>query len=408
MKTQAWIKSLQSEAPMFEKVRACQQLGESGSQEAVPALASLLNDPKLSVYARTGLERIPGPQASAALRDALGRVRGALQIGVIHSLGALRDEEAVKALGVLTRDSDPQVAKAALLALGRIANQKSLSLVVGALTAGPADTRPEAAAACLLAAGHQLKRGRAERAALLYDTVLQARVPLSYHLGAIRGAILSRRTGDTAFLVQQLRSDKPAVRNVALLTLRQNPSETFARAVNAEIDRAPRDLQILLIDALTDCHNSESLSILWSRVASDDAQVRIATLSVLQAISGPDSAPVLIHVLQDNRDEETLSMAVSILERLEGPQVDAQILKTLSSAKASQVRVALMGLVGKRAVTGAADELLRQAADPDTEVSVAAYQALKSVAPADTLPRLIELTRDCRDESARHAAALAV
>ena len=360
--TQAWIDVLQSEASVFEKARACQQLGESGTQDAVPVLASLLDHPRLSAYARTGLERIPGPEASAALRNAMGQLHGTRQIGVIHSVATLRDEKAVKALGALTRDADPEVAKAALLALGRIANEEAVSLVVGALTTGPADTRSEAAAACLLCAGHQLKQGNAESASAIYDTVLQARVPLSYHIGATRGAILSRQTQDTSFLVQQWRSDAPAIRNVALLTVRQNPSEAFATALNVEIDRAPRDLQIQLIDALTDCHNSQSVSVLWSKVASDDAQVRIAALRVLQSIGGPDSAPVLLHVLQDNRDEETLSMAVSILERLDGAQVDSQILKALSSAKATHARIALMGLLGKRSVTGAADELLRQAA----------------------------------------------
>ncbi len=71
-KTQEWIEVLRSDTSVFEKARACQQLGEFGTKEAVPALASLLNHDILSAYARAGLERIPGPEASAALRDALG------------------------------------------------------------------------------------------------------------------------------------------------------------------------------------------------------------------------------------------------------------------------------------------------------------------------------------------------
>lgn len=406
-KTQAWIDTLQSEASLFEKTRACQQLGEFGTVQAVPALASLLDHEKLSTYARAGLERIPGPEASAALRQAMGQLQGTRQIGVIHSLAALRDEKAVRALSTLVQDSDPEVGKAALLALGRIANEPAIQRVVQALTSGPEDARAHAAAACLLGAGHQLKQGNAKRASAIYEKILQSRVPLSYHIGATRGAILSQ-AGDTSFLVQQLRSERPAIRNVGLLTIRQNPSKAFATALNAEIDRSPRDLQVLLIDALKDCHNAQSFSVLWAKVAADDALVRMAALKVLQAIGRPDSVPALINALQNNRDKETLSMAVSILERLEGTQVDAQILKALSSAKASQVRIALMGLLGKRSVTGAADELLRQAADPDTKVSIAAYQALKSLAGTDALPRLIELTKECRDQSARNAAALAV
>ena len=94
-KTQEWISVLRSDAAVFEKARACQRLGESGTKEAVPALASLLNHEILSAYARAGLERIPGPEASAALRDALDRTQGKSLVGVVNSLAALRDEKAV-------------------------------------------------------------------------------------------------------------------------------------------------------------------------------------------------------------------------------------------------------------------------------------------------------------------------
>jgi HEAT repeat protein len=138
-KTQEWIKVLQSDASVFEKARACQQLGEFGTAEAVPALACLLNHDILSAYARAGLERIPGPEASAALRDAIGQTRGKFLVGVINSLAALRDEKAVTALVALTRDSDPAVVRAALPALGRISNDDALPVVRQALLSGPED-----------------------------------------------------------------------------------------------------------------------------------------------------------------------------------------------------------------------------------------------------------------------------
>jgi len=80
-KTRQWIEVLRSDAPVFQKARACQRLGEFGTKEAVPALASLLNHDILSAYARAGLERIPDPEAAAALRDALDQTKGTLLIG---------------------------------------------------------------------------------------------------------------------------------------------------------------------------------------------------------------------------------------------------------------------------------------------------------------------------------------
>jgi len=65
-RTKELVAILQSEAPLFEKARACQQLGEIGTREAVPALAKLLSDEHLSAYARSGLEGIPDASAAGS------------------------------------------------------------------------------------------------------------------------------------------------------------------------------------------------------------------------------------------------------------------------------------------------------------------------------------------------------
>lgn len=407
-KTQEWIKVLQSDTSVFEKARACQQLGEFGTKEAVPVLASLLNHNMLSAYARAGLERIPDPEASAALRDALGQTQGKLLSGVIHSIAALRDEKAVAALSVLTRDADPEVVRAALLALGRISNDEALPLVRQALIAGPEEFRPDAAAACLLAAEIQLNQGKADIAEALYDAVRQARVPASYRIGATRGAIVARKSDRVPFLIQQLRSDDRAICDVALLTIREIPSDALATALNAELEDAQRDLQIQLIIALKDCHNAQSLQAIRTKVESNDPGIRLAALRVLKEIGGSDNAPTFLNVLRDNRSDEELSIAVSTLELMEGTGVDEMILKAVPFSTESETRVQLIRLLGKRYVTGATSELLQQAASPDPNVSIAAYQALKSLASLDELPRLIALTKECSDDSVRDAAVSAV
>jgi HEAT repeat protein len=73
--TQKLVAVLQSNAPLFDKARACQQLGEFGDAQAVPALAALLSDEHLSAYARSGLEDIPDPRAAEALRTAAGTLK---------------------------------------------------------------------------------------------------------------------------------------------------------------------------------------------------------------------------------------------------------------------------------------------------------------------------------------------
>jgi hypothetical protein len=63
-----------------------QMLALVGSAKSVPALAPLLRDAKTSDSARYAIERIPGPEADTALRDALGALTDTAKSGVSGSL----------------------------------------------------------------------------------------------------------------------------------------------------------------------------------------------------------------------------------------------------------------------------------------------------------------------------------
>ena len=78
---------LRSDATLQEKSAACRQLAGVATKEAVPTLAALLGDEKLSHMARYALETIRDPSVDDALRDALGKVQGSARLGVIGSLG---------------------------------------------------------------------------------------------------------------------------------------------------------------------------------------------------------------------------------------------------------------------------------------------------------------------------------
>ncbi|NUQ66616.1 MAG: hypothetical protein HUU20_29490, partial [Pirellulales bacterium] len=103
---------LRSEATLEQKSAACRQLARVGTQGAVPALAALLGDEKLSHMARYALEAISDPAVDDALPDALGKVQGRPLLGVIGSLGVRRDAKAVEPLAVLLRRPDTAAAAA--------------------------------------------------------------------------------------------------------------------------------------------------------------------------------------------------------------------------------------------------------------------------------------------------------
>ncbi len=403
-KTEMLVTILGSNTGLFEKARACQQLGEVGTEDAIPALAQLLSDEHLSAYARSGLEGIGGPKAAQALRTAAGRLQGKLLAGVVNSLGVLRDQQAVELLARQAQEPGSGVANESLSALGKISDPPAMTVLKKVITQGPDSLRPAAAAGCLLAAQQQLKQGNEIEARKLYDAVTRAQVPASFRLGAIRGAILARGSGRVAFLIQQLHSTDPVARQAALITIREIPDEPLALALNKEVRRAKPDLEAQLLAALVDCHNQESFTILQTKASSGPPQTRLTALKVLNRIGNAAEAGFLLNTVSANRSPEETSLALASLERLQEPAVDNLILNALSTASDAEEQVKLIRLLDTRGATNANAELVRFASAPDVRVSVAALEALKPRAGATELPTLIALTKTCQDDSRRTAA----
>jgi HEAT repeat protein len=401
--TQELVAVLQSDASQQEKAIACRKLGEFGAKEAVPALASLLDDEVLATYARAGLERIPDPSASAALRSALETTEGVLLAGVIDSLGVLRDETAVPALGKLSGHDDAVVSEAALRALGRVASPEAIQIVKTAL----ASAREGAAAATLLAAEQQRAQGHEDVAIGLYDAVRSADVSRAARLGATGGAIVTRNS--VPFLVEQLRSDDAATRAVALTAVRRMPSAELADALHTELAAAGPDLKVQLITALKDCHNEDSFQVIRAQLAGDTQTIRMAALDVVSSVgSGPELAATLLDVVRDRRSPIERQTAMDLLTRMGGPGVNQVILDRLRSADSADARIDVIRVLGNRRAVTATGDLLEQARDEDPAVRVAALRAMRRiVGPGDVVP-LIAVVKSAPDGAERVAAISAL
>ena len=105
----------------------CQMLAMVGSAASVSALAALLRDAKSAESARYALEVIPGPEASAALRDALTALTDRAKAGVIGTIAMRGDATAGPALTAIKDNaSEPAVVReAATRAIERLANLKA-------------------------------------------------------------------------------------------------------------------------------------------------------------------------------------------------------------------------------------------------------------------------------------------
>ena len=160
-----------------------------GTAESVPALAGMLSDEDLSHMARYALERIPAPEAAAAMRNALPKLSGSLKVGVIGSLGVRRDAASVVALAGSLGDNDTAVASAAAHALGTIGNQEAGKALSAWVKKVPEGMKPAIADACLVCSEGLLADGKKAEAILVYESLNSEDQPKHVRLAATRGLL---------------------------------------------------------------------------------------------------------------------------------------------------------------------------------------------------------------------------
>jgi HEAT repeat protein len=403
------IAVLQSDAPPAEKAITCKRLSVYGSSAAVPALAPLLLDKELSSWARIALEVIPGPAADEALRSAMGKAQGRLLVGVINSIAVRRDTQAANGLVEKLKDSDPDVASAAAVALGRIGGEKAAQTLEASLAEVPAVVRPAVAEGCILCAERSLAEGKAADAVKLYDTIRRANLPKQKLLEATRGAILARGSAGIPLLVEQLESADKAQVGIGLRTARELPGRDVTEALATELSRLSLDRRPLLLLALADRSDEAVLPVVVMAARGGPKEVRLAALDVLMRLGNVSCVPALLAAAAED-DAQVTQAATLTLAHLPGEGVDADLLARLPQAT-GKTRQVLLQLAGERQIEGALGAIMSSLNDGDAGVRSAAVQALGALGgdqQAVDLVNLLQKTQNPNDRANVEKALAAI
>lgn len=180
----------------FQKAKACMRLAMVGTKDAVPVLAALLTDEKLSHYARFALAPIPDPSVDDALRGALRKTKGKLLVGVIDSIGQRKDAKAVEPLTKLLYGADVEAARAAAAALGLISGPQATEALRAALVKTKDPVRTAVAEAGLVCAEGLMARNDRKSAFALFDTLSRPDIPRSVRLAAMHSTIAAETALD--------------------------------------------------------------------------------------------------------------------------------------------------------------------------------------------------------------------
>jgi len=381
------IALLQSDAAHADKAIACKKLAIAGSSAAVPALADLLPDSKLSSWARIALEAIPGTEADEALRNAAESLDGLLLVGMINSIAVRRDVAAVDLLKDHITNDNKDVASAAAVALGRIANAKALDALQIALSKGT-EVASAVGEGIVLCAERLLAEGDTAGAIELYDALRAADVPQQRVVEATRGAILARGDGGIPLLMEQLRSDNRVLFRLALSTAREFPGSAVDQTLADELATAASDRSALIVQAMADRPDTVVLPAIIDAAEGGDMLVRLSAIDALARVGNASCLQTLLDAAVEG-DDVLADAARQTLASMPGENVDDQIATRLSNAKGAVYPV-LLRVVGDRRID-ALPLLTKALNDRGAPVRHAALEALGSTVPLDDLGILTSL-----------------
>jgi HEAT repeat protein len=332
---------------------------------------------------------IPDPAADNALRQALDKVHGKLLVGVINSIAVRRDPKAVSKLLGKLKDPDIDVASAAAVALGCIADSRSPAALTRALTTESAELRAAAAEGCVRCAEQFMKDDKLPAATKLYDTVRQAAVPRQAMLEATRGAILSRRSAGIPLLLEQLRATDKAKLNLGLRVARELPGREVTDALITEMHRADLDRQPVLLLALADRTEPTARTAILQAARTGSKKMRLVAIGILERSPNLDSVPVLIEGAA-GMDPDVAQAALAALTRLPGNAVEPEILGRLLQST-GRSRQALIEVSANRRLEAALPTIVQSVDDRDAGIHRAALRAVGLLGTEKELASLIKL-----------------
>ena len=280
-------------ATTFEKAKACQRLAVIGTKDAIPALAALLPDEKLNLYARFALEAIPDPAVDDALREAAAKLQGRQLVGVINSIGKRKDAKVLDLLKGLAGNADKPVASAAAHAIGRIGTVEAAAVLTDAISTESPVKR------CLgdgvLACAEELAAaGKKAEAVALYEAVAKAAVPKYMQIGALGGVFRLQKTEAKDLLFAQIRSQDKANFKLGLSVARWMPGADVTAALAEELEKLPAERQALLLRALGDRQEAAPLPMVLAAVKSESPAVREAAIAVLAKLGDASAVTILL------------------------------------------------------------------------------------------------------------------
>lgn len=393
----------QPEVTLDAKRYIARKLALIGGASVVPTLAPLLEDESLALLAVQALERIPGEEASAALRAALAANPPArIAAGLVNAVALRADAEAVELVAAQARSADSEVARAAIAALGALGGELARETLESLWTEGPEAQRDAAAAAFLRTVDELAESGQYTLARGKFIALYESSAPVHVRAGALGSLARHMPEHARARVEEAFFGPDPALRAAAaglVRDLMDTPLRDRFLERRGELD-APG--QALLLGALLDSGTPLEEGTLLEFARFPESAVRVLALGGLARWGGAESAERLVTVASSGeRAEQDAARRALARHRAEG--VEAILARLADEADEARGVEALRALVERRAA-GLPEILLHHAASARKPLRDEAWRGLRQVAQADEVPAMTGLLEAAPSQELREQA----
>ncbi len=392
------IETIESPAATYAcKQFVCRMLRRTGTERCVPVLADLLADEKLSHMARFALQEMPYPEVDDVFRKALDQLAGDARIGVIGSIGARRDQKAVRQLARLLRSNDRALVEAALSALGRIGGKQAARAIARANV--PDELRGMKSDAYLMCAESLLAEGQTADAANIYRELARDDYPTATRIAAYRGLARAEK-GRAVGAISSLLTDKNvSMQQGAATLLAEIPGAEATIRFAEQLPAMAPAAQVVLLGALADRGDKAALPHVARAARSENEHVRVAAVRALGVLGNASTVGLLL-------DAATSGGAVGeaaegSLTVLRGADVTKALTASLRGNDNAAARARAAEVLAARRDVSALPALLEAGRDRDATVRRAAYQALGTLAGERELPEMVALMIAAKDSAER-------
>ncbi len=390
---------LETEITPEARLSACRALREIGTAASVPVLGRMLNEPGTADPARYALERIPAPEAEAALLVGLGRAAGGVRLGIISSLAGRRAAKAVPALAALAAGPDKAAAEASVGALGTIGGGDAAAALLKLLDkSGPAGRN--AAAAALVGCAGGLTNREPAAAIGIYDRLLAGRLPLPIRRAAFSGKISLAGGSAPGLILATLRDKKSDLRGTALAAASAANDAGLTKEICGLFPALQPAEQVMALAAISRFRTPEVLAAVKAGTTSPDAAVRAEALRRMGSLGDAGGVALLAaHAARSAGDEQRI--ARESLAVLDGPGVDEAVLAGFERAAEPAEKAEYLTAIADRRMPAGKVALLRAALDPERPVRLAALRGLRGMSEPAEIPVLLGVLTKLADETDR-------